>query len=216
MNRTMSLSLVSFTLVLSAGPACVDGPALATTTHTSEIQPGTYLVANAFTGRARFYIDVTVQTETGASTTPLKCQLDMGATSASALCPNLASLPVQLVENDDEPMGQVIHVGYGPLQTALTGRGFDVLGLDAAGEPEIHPAEAEWTFGRWTCVATQADQDYCNYTTCDGHGGGTVSVTEVGATNNPFLEPSCELTCECLDGTTGITIDPPQVEPARI
>ncbi len=195
--------------------ACVDPSDVDDVAAGLESQPGTYLVANGFAGSARFYIDVTVQAQAQTKSKLLECQLAIGADSASAACPSLPSLPVHLVADDGEPAGRLIEVGFAPLAAALANRGLTVIAIDPGDEdPGYHPAEAvwDWWLGIWNCQASQADIDTCNNSICAEHGGGDVTVDEQNPSNNPFAEPSCEVTCTCSDGLEEDWIDPPQVQ----
>lgn len=224
-NRIRSFVLsASSALALFGSAACVTpdvdslDPDEDVDVAVSELQsgPGEYLVANPFTGEARFFIAVTVDAEPSPEEHELQCKLLMGQEAATAHCPDLASLPVLIVADDGEPAGRVIRVGYGPLAAALASRGHTVLDITPAGEdPEYHPAEAAWSWWTmsWDCVASEADIDTCN-STCALKGGGTVTVDEEIPSNNPYAEPSCEVTCTCGDGTEDAWIDPPQVQPA--
>jgi hypothetical protein len=174
--------------------------------------PGTYLVANGLVGEAPFYVAVTVAASPGPETKRVKCTLAMGVDSATAQCPAVGSVPVTLVANDGVPEGQLIKVGFAPIATALANHGFTVLDIEADDEPTYHPAEAEWSWWNgWQCQASQADIDTCNNSICAGRGGGTVTVDEQFSSNNPYLEPGCEVTCTCGDGLEEDWIDPPQV-----
>ena len=65
-------------------------------------------------------------------------------------------------------------------------------------------------FGWWECQLEESDEVECA-ATCGLSGVKSLTVQEypVGS-NNPFIEPSCEVNCTCNDGTEDITIDPPE------
>lgn len=173
---------------------------------------GRYLVANAYTGKASFYIQAKVVSGNETVAQRLPCELTVGALSMSARCPGLANPPVTVLADDGEPNGRVIRVGFASIGQALIDRGFTVLELSAASEPSPL-AEAVWENGHWVCQASQTDIDACN-SHCASHGGsGTVSVDEEIPSNNLALEPSCEVTCACKDGSETVHLDPPQVMP---
>ncbi|MCC7382135.1 MAG: hypothetical protein IT384_09910 [Deltaproteobacteria bacterium] len=128
-----------------------------------------------------------------------------------------AALPAHVVGLPGDRRG--VEVSLRPLLDALASQGWTVTQITAGDPPPVvaHPAEATWVgigpFGWWTCELEQADVDWCN-NLCGGEGfvDSLSSEPEIPS-NNPFLEPSCETTCECKagHGDGGVRTDPPAV-----
>ena len=170
---------------------------------------GRYLIANGYTGKANFYIEAEFGSQSAPVAEILECELTIGALAVTAKCPGVANPPVTLLA-DDEPSGRAIRVGFTPIRQTLTSQGYAVISLASQSEP-IPMAEAEWENGHWECKASQADVDACEDSCVTNGGGGTVTVDEEIPSNNPNLEPTCEVTCKCANGAKTVHRDPPQV-----
>jgi len=147
---------------------------------------------------------------------PVRCLLPQGAASSELRCDY--SQPVPLAELVVIDHGQTVRVdgSLAQLTKNLDTFGWGITGVEPIDppEPDYQPAEAYWHgffgFGWWTCEIEASDLLRCS----DFCGGGhyDISVDEVGATNNPFHEPSCEVSCECWDGGEDEWVDPPRVD----
>ncbi len=98
------------------------------------------------------------------------------------------------------------------VENMLDRRGATIASVEEL-DIKTFPAEAVWTGreGGWVCQLEDSD-----FAVCTASCGGVAMVEELstsasGPTYSYFSEPSCNVTCKCIDGTTTVTVDPPEI-----
>lgn len=208
-KTTLSLSLLG--VGLCAGLAALAGASPATA---GGLLRGDYIVASSTDVPALLYIEVTASNGEQTPTQTIACVLPNAADSLNVFCTqHQIALPVTKLEV--RPYESVIEVDFLPLEAWAVDHGITVLAIDPT-EPTSFPAEGvfDYDLGRWVCETSDADQTRCD-ANC-GIGGGSVSAKPTIPSNNPLLEPSCKVTCDCRNDNANDTTwtDPAEVNPA--
>lgn len=170
---------------------------------------------------ARVRVTFLVVQGTNQSLVTRTCRFPQGAASTAMLCTDLPPAPVQVVDSDPNDGAVSLTARVAGVLDQLPA-GSLLLQVDAGkddGDVVALAAKAyfDWWDGLWKCAVEQKDIDACA-TKC-GKDASLISVsasTDIPS-NNPYIEPGCDVTCDCNDGGSGSDFtwnDPPQVEGA--
>jgi hypothetical protein len=176
---------------------------------------GHYLVRHTTDVPAPLFIEIEARDGDEDVSVVLRCVLPHGEESEAIHCPQMdISAPVELSEAGQ--YASIVAVDFLPIEMRAESLGLEIRNIGEAEEPAIHGAEATWKGipDGWECETEERDQTKCD-TDCGG--SGTVSAEPYPTNNwNPWMEPQCEVTCECPGGGDGGStwIDPPAVVPA--
>lgn len=197
------LSRTSLTLCFLSAGLCAGLTAFfaASPATAAELLFGHYSVSNAFSEAipAPFYVKVKASNGTQIGTQTIRCILPNAQLSQHAYCPQLdVNLDVAVFESGEHK--SVVEIDFLNIENWAINHNLDVLAIDPA-PPVGNAAEAEWLGwpDNWECVTSEADATACNVY-C-GVGGGDVSADPWPSdSNNAFIEPACEVHCECKSG----------------
>jgi hypothetical protein len=159
---------------------------------------GHYNVSNAFSEAipAPFYVKVQATNGTQTGTQTIRCILPNAELSQQAYCPQL-DVTLDVAVYDSGEHASVVEIDFLHIEQWAVNHNLDVLAIDPV-PPDSNAAEAEWLGWpeNWECITSEADAAACNVY-C-GIGGGDVSADPWPSdSNNAFIEPACEVHCEC-------------------
>lgn|GEM_PF-2353593 len=205
MNPRTSRSLLTGTLLattLFSGIATADSPGYV----------GPYQVAHSTRVRADVWMTVQAVRDGEQEERQLECWIEDGIESEAAYCPVLdLTLPMEVRHSGEFAS----HVGFDLIELEEWAESRNLELEDVTTEFPPQRAEAYFDFWtmRWYCAVEIKD-----WVTCEEKCGGRLAEPPTAKptvnNNNPYSEPSCDVTCECLSGDTIEYEDAPAVIPS--